>query len=224
MDADGAGRRFRRAQQRPVTAGIDLLAVDGCIGGACLGRHEMSNGRCGRSTRAPSAVRCGERRKAQALFRDENAAARPFVLALRANTGAWLRRIAIDVHGVRLNQSRAIYPRTGKRDRGGHHPCAGRSKAPEQLNQILQLLPHLDIRLPTRTEHTDELAEALYEAGCDDGSVWSLGGRVQIGFTRRTESLEAAIRSAISDVQKAGSTVVQVTIEEGSLAALASMA
>jgi hypothetical protein len=53
-----------------------------------------------------------------------------------------------------------------------------------------------------RIEHTDELAEALYEAGCDDGSVWSASG----------------------DVQKAGSTVVQVTIEEGPLAALASMA
>ena len=80
------------------------------------------------------------------------------------------------------------------------------------------------VTLAEGTEHTDELAEALYEAGCDDGSVWSSGGRVQIGFTRRAESLETAIRSASGDVQKAGSTVVQVTIEEGSLAALASMA
>jgi hypothetical protein len=80
------------------------------------------------------------------------------------------------------------------------------------------------VTLAEGTEHTDELAEALYEAGCDDGSVWSSGGRVQIGFTRRAESLEPAIRSASGDVQKAGSTVVQVTIEEGSLAALASMA
>jgi hypothetical protein len=52
------------------------------------------------------------------------------------------------------------------------------------------------VTLAEGTEHTDELAEALYEAGCDDGSVWSSGGRVQIGFTRRAESLEPAIRSA----------------------------
>jgi hypothetical protein len=45
------------------------------------------------------------------------------------------------------------------------------------------------------TEHTDELVEALFEAGCDDGSVWSSGGYVQIGFSRESESLEAAIRS-----------------------------
>jgi len=80
------------------------------------------------------------------------------------------------------------------------------------------------VTLADGTEHTDELAEALFEAGCDDGSVWSSAGRVQIGFSRRSESLEAAIRSAIGDVQKAGSTVVQVTMEKDSLAALASVA
>jgi hypothetical protein len=50
-----------------------------------------------------------------------------------------------------------------------------------------------------------ELVEALFEAGCDDGSVWSSGGYVQIGFSRESESLEAAIRSAVGDIQKAGS-------------------
>lgn len=78
------------------------------------------------------------------------------------------------------------------------------------------------VTLAEGTEHTDDLAESLFEAGCDDGSVWSSAGRVQIGFSREAESLEAAIRSVIGDVQKAGSTVVQVTMEEGSLAALAS--
>ncbi len=70
------------------------------------------------------------------------------------------------------------------------------------------------------TEHSDDFVEALYEAGGDDGSVWSSEGVVQIGFSRHAESLEAAIRSAIADVQKAGSTVVQVTMEEPALAAL----
>ena len=78
------------------------------------------------------------------------------------------------------------------------------------------------VTLAEGVEHTDDLVEALFEAGCDDGSVWSTVGRVQIGFSRQAESLEAAIRSVIGQVQKAGSTVVQVTMEEGSLAALAS--
>ncbi len=79
------------------------------------------------------------------------------------------------------------------------------------------------VTLAEGTEHTDELVEALFEAGCDDGSVWSSGGYVQIGFSRESESLEAAIRSAVGDIQKAGSRVFQIIMEEGSLAALASV-
>jgi hypothetical protein len=74
--------------------------------------------------------------------------------------------------------------------------------------------------LPQGTEHSEDLVEALYEAGCDDGSVWSSEGVVEIGFSREAESLEAAIRSAVGDVQKAGSTVIRVTLEERALAAL----
>ena len=70
------------------------------------------------------------------------------------------------------------------------------------------------------TEYSDELVEALYEAGCDDGSVWSSEGVVEIGFNREAESLEAAIRSALGDVQKAGATVIRVTLEERALAAI----
>ena len=76
------------------------------------------------------------------------------------------------------------------------------------------------VTLAEGTEHSDELVEALYEAGCHDGSVWSSAGVVQIGFTRRAESLEEAIRSAVADVQKAGCTVVRVQIEPEALAAL----
>lgn len=43
---------------------------------------------------------------------------------------------------------------------------------------------------------------------------------MQIGFSRQAESLEAAIRSAVGDVHKAGSTVTQVTLEEPALAVL----
>lgn len=70
------------------------------------------------------------------------------------------------------------------------------------------------------TELTEDLAEALFEAGCDDGSPGSCEGVVSIDFHREAESLEAAIRSAIADVQKAGCAVAQVTLEADSLAAL----
>lgn len=62
-------------------------------------------------------------------------------------------------------------------------------------------------------EISDDLAEALFEAGCDDGSPWSSQGVAAVGFDREAESFEAAVRSAIADVQKAGCHVAWVKIE-----------
>ena len=62
----------------------------------------------------------------------------------------------------------------------------------------------------------DDLAEALYEAGCDDGTPFSSCGVAGIGFSREADSLESAIRSAVADVQKAGCTVHRVEIKENS--------
>jgi hypothetical protein len=62
-------------------------------------------------------------------------------------------------------------------------------------------------------EISDDLAEALFEAGCDDGSPWSSEGVAAVGFDREAESFEQAVRSAIADVQKAGCHVAWVKIE-----------
>lgn len=62
----------------------------------------------------------------------------------------------------------------------------------------------------------DDLADKLFEAGCDDGSPFSSCGIAGIGFSREAESLEAAIRSAVADVQGAGCTVERVQIESDS--------
>ena len=59
-------------------------------------------------------------------------------------------------------------------------------------------------------EMTEEIADALYEAGCDDGTPFSTEGLVAIGFTREGSSLEGAVRSAVVDVQKAGFRVARV--------------
>ncbi len=68
------------------------------------------------------------------------------------------------------------------------------------------------------TEIPDDLAEALFEAGCDDGSPWSSEGVAAVGFDREAESFEQAVRSAIADVQKAGCHVPWVKIEPEDLA------
>ena len=59
-------------------------------------------------------------------------------------------------------------------------------------------------------EMTEAISNALYNAGCDDGTPFSSAGVAAVGFTREANSLEEAIRSAIADVQKAGLSVSHV--------------
>jgi hypothetical protein len=49
-----------------------------------------------------------------------------------------------------------------------------------------------------------EECEALYEAGCDDGTIVTRKGVTFITFDRKADSLEQAIRSATADVRAAG--------------------
>ncbi|HUT10809.1 MAG TPA: hypothetical protein VMY42_09955 [Thermoguttaceae bacterium] len=65
----------------------------------------------------------------------------------------------------------------------------------------------------TATEVTDQDCDALYEAGCDDGTVVTRGGVTYVAFDREAESLEAAIRSATADVRKAGFEVARVEMD-----------
>lgn len=49
---------------------------------------------------------------------------------------------------------------------------------------------------------TDEVADALYEAGCDDALLALQCGRVTLDFTRRAGSMREAILGAIRDVRR----------------------
>jgi hypothetical protein len=62
-------------------------------------------------------------------------------------------------------------------------------------------------------ELTDGIADALFEAGCDDGTPGTCNGVFSIDFHREAASLENAIRSAIENVRTAGYEVTRVEIE-----------
>lgn len=66
-------------------------------------------------------------------------------------------------------------------------------------------------------EISDEAANALYEAGCDDASPASCDGMVWMTFHREANDLDAAIRSAMSDVRKAGYRVERLEIGRDAL-------
>jgi hypothetical protein len=63
-------------------------------------------------------------------------------------------------------------------------------------------------------ELTDELEDALLEAGCNDAFLHSTGGVVFLDFDREAETLGDAIGSAVKDVEKAGYKVAKVEVEE----------
>ena len=76
------------------------------------------------------------------------------------------------------------------------------------------------VRLADDPPHDDDLANALFEAGCDDGTLWSEGPRVFIDFRREAPTLECALATAVRDVAKAGFAVARVVIDAEDLPAL----
>ena len=62
-------------------------------------------------------------------------------------------------------------------------------------------------------ELTEESADELFEAGCNDGTPGICKGVFSIDFHREGDSLESAIRSAIADVKSAGYEVERAEIE-----------
>ena len=59
----------------------------------------------------------------------------------------------------------------------------------------------------------EEMAENIFEAGCDDGTFASNGNNCTVAFFRKAKSLKNAVLSAIRDVTKAQKNVRIVGIE-----------
>ena len=64
---------------------------------------------------------------------------------------------------------------------------------------------------------SEEIADKLFECGCDDGTPGTCNSVFTIEFHREADSLEAAINSAIQNVRDAGQEVEQVQIEAKSM-------
>ena len=62
------------------------------------------------------------------------------------------------------------------------------------------------------SEITNDLENAVLEAGCDDALLWGRGGVVGLRFDREAGSLGDAVGSAIRDVERAGLAVARVDV------------
>jgi len=80
-------------------------------------------------------------------------------------------------------------------------------------------MPSHDFTLILSVEDvTDAECNALYEAGCDDGTISTSERVTRIDFCRDAPTLEEAIRSAIGNVNAAGLQVARVEIEADAIA------
>jgi hypothetical protein len=77
-----------------------------------------------------------------------------------------------------------------------------------------------DVVLKDVSEVTDDQADALFAAGCDDGTPACCNGLAWVHFDREAPSLEEAIRSAIGQVQAAGFKVSKVELDADSAISL----
>ena len=77
-----------------------------------------------------------------------------------------------------------------------------------------------DVVLKELAEINDDQADALFAAGCDDGTPACCNGLAWIHFDREATSLEDAIRSAIAQVRAAGLSVAKVELDADSAISL----
>jgi hypothetical protein len=63
------------------------------------------------------------------------------------------------------------------------------------------------------TEVTVDIANALFEAGCDDAGAESCDGVSTVDFDREAESLGDAIGSAVKNVEQAGYKVARIVVD-----------
>ena len=68
---------------------------------------------------------------------------------------------------------------------------------------------------------TDELANRIFDSGCDDCTPFSRAGETGVGFDRDAPTLEAAISSAVADLKAAGFVVSRVELDPADLAVAA---
>jgi hypothetical protein len=62
-----------------------------------------------------------------------------------------------------------------------------------------------------------DATDALGDAGCTDASIRGHAEGMELLFARAAESLQAAISSAIADVERAGYRVTRVAMERESI-------
>ena len=81
------------------------------------------------------------------------------------------------------------------------------------MSQVATRVHDFTLTLEGPDEFTVELADRLYEAGCDDATFGTSNGVHFGAFHREAESLGDAVGSAIKAVERAGFSVARVEVD-----------
>ncbi len=82
------------------------------------------------------------------------------------------------------------------------------------MSQVATRVFDFTLILTGPDEFTVEMADALYETGCDDASFGTSNGEHFGIFHREAESLGKAIGSAVEAVEHVGFAVVRVEVDQ----------
>ncbi len=76
-----------------------------------------------------------------------------------------------------------------------------------------------EITLANHTIASDDLAEATFEAGCDDATIASRNGTVTLTFRREAPDLESAVSLAIKQLRIANCEITKIEMLDVPVAA-----
>ncbi len=96
----------------------------------------------------------------------------------------------------------------------GHRPLRALGGGPT-MSQVASRVFDFTLILDTPGEFTVEMADRLYEAGCDDATFGTINGTHFGRFHREAGCLGDAIGSAVKDVERAGLKVAGIDVGGG---------
>jgi hypothetical protein len=81
-----------------------------------------------------------------------------------------------------------------------------------KLNKLSEF--DFTIALKGITQLTEEVENALFEAGCDDATISWVHDHAWLQFTREANTFEEAVQTAVHDIRKANVGIDVVLLEQ----------
>jgi hypothetical protein len=103
---------------------------------------------------------------------------------------------------------------TSKSDPSRETDSSAGPEVPSPENETMKTYSFTLVIFDQQADTFSDFAEALFAAGCDDATPSISNGIVSIDFDRESESIDAALRSAVKQVESLGWMISKVEIDD----------